>query len=137
MKKKSTKQLGQIASLSVQLEATRRNYIVSIPNTEERYDFIIDDGKKISRVQVKSLEKLHSDVKHHKSLAFDLKIYRYHRNRRTQKVYSSKEIDLLLVYMPTLNVILAFGPKTFHKKKSIYITVSNPKSKWYYKNFLW
>jgi hypothetical protein len=44
---------GQLATTKAQLRALELGYIPSIPNMDCRYDIIIDDGKKLWRVQVK------------------------------------------------------------------------------------
>ena len=54
MKKTNNLHLGQIAQLKVELEAARRNIIVSLPTIPSRYDLIFDLGQNnIIRAQIK------------------------------------------------------------------------------------
>lgn len=53
--KRNTKAIGDLSELIVAVELTRAGYLVSKPlGDSHRYDLIIDDGKKLSRVQVKT-----------------------------------------------------------------------------------
>lgn len=52
---RDTKSVGDLSELIVALELARAGYSVSMPLGEnQRYDLIIDDGDKLSRVQVKT-----------------------------------------------------------------------------------
>lgn len=119
---------GQIAELKVQFAANLKNYTISKPLSNDlRYDFIIDDGVKLHRVQVKYLNR-----KNKKN--FELLLARKHQKTNP---YKSAEIDLLLVYFENKDVILHFPPSIFHNLKKLTVNITNPKSKYYYENFIW
>jgi PD-(D/E)XK endonuclease len=52
---RDTKSIGELSELIVALELARAGYLVSMPLGEnQRYDLVVDDGDKVSRVQVKT-----------------------------------------------------------------------------------
>jgi hypothetical protein len=54
-KKRNTKAIGDLSELEIAVVLTRAGYIVSKPlGDSHRYDFVIDDGKRLARVQVKT-----------------------------------------------------------------------------------
>lgn len=122
---------GQIGQLKVELRANELGFSVSRPTFDLRYDMILDDKKgNLCRVQIKycDTEWQHSERKnYHDLLSLELK----------NNKYSNKDIDLLLVYVPRLDKILAFGPKLFHNKNRMKINLKNKNSKHYFKKFLW
>lgn len=134
-KKIDTRTKGQIAQLIVELEATKRNYIVSLPTTAVRYDAILDDGKKAYKAQIKYLTRKKGGRPNARSLCLYSRRRAY--NISKHKTYSRDEIDLLLVYLPEINEILCFTPKYFHGKRVIEINLVNPTTPSYYKNFIW
>lgn len=113
--------------LQLQLEAQRRNYIVSVPTTEERYDCILDDGHKLYKAQVK-----YNNEKDKNNLR--LTLARKHLN---QKCYMATEVDIIFVYIPAVDEILAFLPEEFNGKNHIYINITDNNSPNYYEKFLW
>jgi hypothetical protein len=81
-------QRGQIAELRFWVEALRRGVVVSRPHHGARYDFIVDCGSRLWRVQVKS-----TGVKVQRTYrvnAFGTSV----RNR-----YSRREVDFIAAYV--------------------------------------
>lgn len=129
MKKLNRSHLGQIAQLKVELESARKNILVNIPTIPSRYDALLDLGNnKLSRVQIKFCNNKCS------LNTLQLNLERKHLN---QKSYNQKDVDLLLVYVLCLDKILAFPPKMFHNKPTIYINLKNEESKNFWKKFEW
>lgn len=121
-----SKSKGAIAELKVQIAAHEKNFTVSKPISDYLpYDLIIDNGKKLLRTQIKYCNRRHGN--NLELLLFD----------KQNGLYTSDEIDLLLVYCPAVDQILSFKQKDFHNKKQIQINIKNPKSKKYYSNYLW
>lgn len=120
---------GEIALLKIQLEGNKRNYIISRPTTEVRYDLVIDTGRKLYRTQVKYLNR-----KHGKN---NLELIVGDRRKDKTKTYTKEEIDILLIYVPKFDVILILKPNQFHNKKTIHFNLINPAAKTYYQKFLW
>lgn len=129
----SSKNKGEIAQLKIQLEAARRNIISSIPTTEVSYDILLDSRNNIKRAQIKYCNGV--DNKNKNCLRINLCDYGKTKSKR--KYYTSYEIDILLVFVPKLNRILAYNPVFFHKRKRIYINLKDKNSKYYWKKFIW
>lgn len=110
---------GAYAESKVQTEAIRKGYIVSIPVIDTRYDLLLDDKINIIRVQIKYVNRKANSGSVCLCLCRDIKY--------KKQYYTSKQIDLLLVYIPKIDKILAFGPKYFHNKNGI--TIRYEKSK--------
>lgn len=118
----STHQKGAIAQLKAELRAIEKGFVVSRPTVEARYDLVIDDGRKLNKVQVKyaSTKKfLHS---------VDVNLRSECRNNGYSKLYTREEIDLILVYVPKIEKILCFNSDMFHKRKSICVRFENAKN---------
>lgn len=122
---------GEIAMLKVQLKIHEKNLVCSIPtNNELYYDLIIDNPNnsgEIARAQVKYCNRMHEK---HLQLRLD-------SNNSKRIFYRSTDIDIVLVYIPKLDVILKYEKKHFHRRKRIQINLDNPKSKWHYKRYIW
>lgn len=120
----NTSQKGEIAHLKVQLRATEKGIVVSRPTTEVRYDFILDDGKSLLRAQVKwgGGKSINSE----NAVCVDLRKDGGRRGKRRK--YLRTEIDVLLVYVPELDRVLAFDSEHFHNKSAIMIRLAPTKS---------
>ena len=121
----------QIGQLKAELRANELGYTVSRPTFDLRYDMILDDSKgNLYRTQVKycNNEYINSDGKQRDDiLRLELK----------GNEYSNDQIDLLLIFCPKIDKILAYGPKQFHNKKRIKIYLKNKNSKHFYEKYLW
>lgn len=123
-----SQQLGQIGQLKVEIEAAKRGIITSVPTIPARYDLILEKNGKIMRAQVK-----YCDYKHKRGDRYQLILSRKKDNRQP---YKRSEIDILLVYYPAFDKILAFPPKMFHNVINIYVGLKK-NSKYYYEKFIW
>jgi hypothetical protein len=120
---------GSIAELKIQIAAHEKNYTISKPVWDYLpYDLVIDTGKKLLRTQIKYCNK-----KDGKNLV--LAINKYDVKKR--KKYTATEIDLLLVYCPAVDAILAFNNKIFHNKERLTININDENSEFFYKKFIW
>jgi hypothetical protein len=104
---------GQLATTKVQLRALELGYIPSIPNMDCRYDIIIDDGKKIWRVQVKYANGTPS----HSSGSVIAKLAYETRQRRMTYTYKESEVDALVVYIPKIDKLCWFPCEVFVGKQ--------------------
>lgn len=126
--KLSTRSRGQIAQLKVELECSKRNYIISRPSIDCYYDILIDIKNTIIRSQIKYCNRKRSE--NGLSLRLD--------GKGSKRIFYTKTmIDWILVFVPTKDVILKYEKKHFHRKKTIYINLTNKKSEYYYEKFLW
>lgn len=120
---------GEIGQLKIQIRAAELNLIASIPTTEVYYDIIVDDykTKDIKRSQIKYCNRLHGN---NLELRLD--------NKKSKRIfYRHTDIDWLLVFLPSKNVILKYEKQHFHRKKRLTINLNDENSEWYYKNFIW
>lgn len=115
----TTNARGELASLKVQTRAIEKGYVVSKPLVSCRYDLVIDDRTKLLRAQVKYAGgqpwRGRTDV-----IALHLRKWR-NQGRSRIPSYLNSEIDLLPVYVPTLDQVLAFGPEIFHERQDLQI----------------
>jgi hypothetical protein len=123
---------GGIAELRAQLRAAEKGMVVSVPTTPCRYDLILDDGAKLIRAQVKYAEAEPSNC--NGSVQVDL--------RRRGEVYATDEVDLLLVYIPQVDKVLAFEPSVFCNRSMLVIRFEPPKNMQkkgvvLYSDFIW
>lgn len=129
--KLKTSNKSEIAVLKIELEANIKGYSVSLPKDHSsRYDLILDDGKRLYRVQSKYLNRLSGRKKNCLELLIEDK-------SRHRKCYTNKEIDLLLIYIAKLDCVLGLYPTEFHNKKTLWFNLNNPKAPTYYKKFIW
>jgi hypothetical protein len=114
----STHQKGEIAHLKVQLRAAEKGVTLSKPLIDARYDFILDDGQKLERIQVKyaSGKAPHSQG----SIKVNLKSW---EGRKLRRRYNVNEVDALLVYVPQLDKVLRFEANFFCERSSFTLRV--------------
>jgi hypothetical protein len=119
----STHQKGEIAQLKVQLRAAEKGVILSKLLIDSRYDFIIDDGQKLERVQVKyaSGKAPHSSG----SVKINLKSW---EGRKLRRRYCANEVDALLVYIPQIDEVLRFDADIFCDRASFTVRLEPAKN---------
>jgi hypothetical protein len=114
---------GEIGCLKVQLKAIEKGYLLSKPVSEHcRYDYILDDGQKLSKVQVKYASG--QNKKTTGSVTIELR--KTHKNSVLK--YSKNEIDLILVYIPQVDKIICLSPNEFDGKANFAIRFEYPKN---------
>ncbi|MBV9924928.1 MAG: hypothetical protein JOZ96_07945 [Acidobacteria bacterium] len=118
-----THQKGEIAQLKVQLRAAEKGVVLSRPLVESRYDFILDDGRRLERVQVKYAggKSPHSAG----SVKVNLKSW---EGRRLRRRYCASEVDALLVYVPQLDEVLRFEAELFCERASFTVRLEPAKN---------
>lgn len=119
----STHQKGEIAQLKVQLRAAEKGIVLSKPMIDSRYDFILDDGQRLERVQVKyaSGRAPHSQG----SVKINLKSW---DGRKLRRRYCADEVDALLVYIPQMDEVLRFEADVFCKRASFTVRLEPAKN---------
>ena len=119
----NTESRGQTASLKVQLKAAELDFICSLPTTPARYDVLLDKNGKIFRCQIKYCNRSSSSCD--KSIEVDLS-----KTIKGERVgYTSKEIDVLLVYVPRIEEVLWVPKEVFHGKMSLKIKLEKTLAK--------
>lgn len=117
---------GEIACLKTEMRAIDKGFIVSKPYIECRYDRIIDDGKKLHRVQIKYAGNKRGGTS-------NVKLYKYSKNGNKKgqdkpSTYSKDEIDAVLVYIEEINKVCWFPSDVFDGKKELNIRTSPSKN---------
>ena len=113
---------GQLAVSKAETHAMELGLIPSRPLIDCRYDIIIDDGKKLWRVQVKYAngKPKNSAGSVTTNLAYET------RQRRTVYTYSESEADALIVYVPKIDKLCWFPCGLFVGKKELSIRLEPP-----------
>lgn len=103
------KQRGEMAEAAFVAKAASLGLCVSKPWGESsRYDLIVDNGRRLMRVQVKSAHR-----------AGEYGGYTFHAHGNTTRVYRASEIDVLVAYVVPENAWYLFPVEEFRKYKSM------------------
>src|SRR5579872_3100258 len=103
------KQRGEMAEAAFVSKAASLGLCVSKPWGESsRYDLIVDNGRRLMRVQVKSAHR-----------AGEYGGYTFHAHGNTTRVYRASEIDVLVAYVVPENAWYLFPVEEFRKYKSM------------------
>lgn len=92
------------------------------PLMDCRYDMIADDGKKLWRVQVKSTNRV---VSHCKG-AVSVNLLYETRHRQHIYTYNEREVDALVVYVPSIDKLCWFPLRVFVNKTALSIRLDSP-----------
>lgn len=118
-----THQKGEIAQLKVQMRAMEKGVVLSKPLVTTRYDFILDDGVKLERAQVKYASGKAQNSEG--SVRVHLKSWEGRKLRRT---YCEDEVDTLLVYIPQIDEVLKFESTFFCGRTGFVIRIKPTKN---------
>ena len=113
---------GLMGELSVAQKAIEKGMTVSKPLGEARYDLILDDGKKLYRAQVKYCDRSRNG-------AIEIPLRRQCHNNGYSKVYTSDEIDVVIVFFPSVNKFCWIEKEIFNGKTSLSIRENSPVKK--------
>ncbi len=105
------KRRGELAELAFLYKASSLGLVVSKPYGDSaRYDFLVDDGERIWKVQVKSAEAEFQGAYYFNS----------HRSANGQAIsYTERDIDLLVGYVPKYEAWYVIPVEAFGAIKSI------------------
>lgn len=96
----NSKDVGDISVANIIARLLEFGYVVSVPFGDNlRYDIIVDTGDKLLRVQCKTAWLSRG------CLDFNNTSITTKNGRRVSRLYSSNEIDLMLVYSPNFSKI--------------------------------
>jgi hypothetical protein len=115
---------GVLASLKIQERAAEKGYVVSIPSSEVRYDLIMDDGEKLSKIQVKYVGNDCAKTSNAINIALRKSAYRGQKERR----YSAKDIDFLAAYVAKLDMVIMIPISEFDSMSGIQFRLAPAKS---------
>ena len=93
----NAKRCGELSEAAFLLKATEQGFLVAKPwGDSERYDFIVDSGTRLWRVQLKSTAVLQQR---------GYQVNLMHKMYRKGMVgYNAEEIDMLVVHIPPVDV---------------------------------
>ncbi|EKE12842.1 MAG: hypothetical protein ACD_13C00134G0003 [uncultured bacterium] len=121
--KTTTNTKGQLAVSKAELRAFELGYLPSRPLFDARYDLIIDDGLRLSRLQVKYANGKPSNT--HGSVVVKLE---YVDRRKNTYTYKKNEVDALIVYIPKIDKLCFFPKAIFVGKKKLSIRIEKSKN---------
>jgi len=108
-RKLTRKQRGEMGEAAFMAVAAALGLRVAKPWGESsRYDLIVDTGKKLLRVQVKSAHR-----------AGEYGGYTFHAHGNSSRVYGADEIDVLAAYVVPLGAWYLFPVEEFRKYKAM------------------
>jgi len=120
---RDTQKKGEIAQLKVLFRAIEKGVVLSKPLVTSRYDFILDDGEKLERVQVKYASGKAQNSQG--SIRIHLKSW---EGRKLKRTYSANEVDALLVYIPQIDEVLKFEAKVFCGRTGFVVRIKPAKN---------
>jgi hypothetical protein len=92
--------------------AWEKGWIASRPTRDCRYDLVLDDGKRLHRVQVKYAGRRAVHCRGAVNLDFTKG---GSRNRR----YFDHEVDAIIAYVAPVDTLVWLGPLHFHGRRNI------------------
>jgi hypothetical protein len=115
---------AEIAMLKVQMRAIEKGMVVSKPTAEgTRYDLILDDHGQLFRVQVKYSSVLAT----HSSGSIQIRLVK-NDGKGCARPYADTEIDLLAVYLPSIDKICAIPISVCRGMTGITLRISDSKN---------
>jgi hypothetical protein len=112
--------LGNIAELEFLLIATKRGLVVSRPTIQSTiYDFVVDNGKRILKVQIKSTFS--------NGPAYGLNIGKGSTGKTN---YSPDDIDIIACFIGELGTWYFFPIKVIGERVKITVFPNSIESKW-------
>ena len=119
-----THQKGEIARAKVELRAIEKGLFISRPAELGRYDLVIDDGEQLHRVQIK-----YCDCCTNGSVKVNLKKNSFNTTSvNKSRRYTKDEVDVIIVYVPSLEKFCWLGPDLFHDKTGVNLRYKEPKN---------
>jgi len=114
-------QKGEYAHLRFQARCVEKGIIVSKPQVETRYDFILDDQGELKRVQVKFCDVASSGSKGAYQLNLRMVGKSYHK-----RCYTAAEVDMVIVWIHGEQSLVCLTPELFDGKSGIVLRAKPP-----------
>jgi len=121
---------GDIAELHFQYLAEKEGFIIAVPHSAESYDFIIDTGEKLLRVQVKSSAVVDSQNPN----SFRINTSKGASNKTK---YTKAQVDVFAVYLHPLDMWYFFPFEDVGTTSSLRIYPFSKKDKHYAYRYNW
>jgi len=128
-RRKNPKRTGELSEAAFLLKAERMGFHVAKPwGDSERYDFILDSGGRLWRVQLKCTEVVHARG-YEVQPVFSV----YNRgNARSKAGYTAEEIDVLVVHIGPRDVWYVLPVAAFASLKNLrfYPGIKSKSARW-------
>lgn len=121
--KLTTNLKGQLAVSKTELRAIELGFLPSRPLFDSRYDLIIDDGKSLSRIQIK-----YANGKSKNSSGNVVVKLEYENRKKQFYTYNETEVDALVVYIPEIDRLCYFPKLVFVGKRKLSIRLKPSKN---------
>lgn len=126
-----SKQTGELGELEFILAATKKGLVVSKPfGDNQKYDFIVDSGGKLSRVQIKSCYVKAKLKRGHGARYYDVNAACGNGDRSVRKSYQAKDVDFLVLFIKESYDFYIIPIKYVKDLKRISIFPDSTESKW-------
>lgn len=116
------KGFGEISELVFAVEALNRGLTVSKPLITNKYDLLVDNGKKIFRIQVKATTKPARGIGNYSIISS--------HGTKSKKLYNNKMIDFFAIYLADVEKFFIIPVSKVNQQK-IYVSTTNKKNKYY------
>ena len=116
------KEFGELCEMEFALEAMKRGLKVSKPMRTQKYDFIVDNGKELLRIQVKASRSINSK-------RYDSYGVMVSHGRDSKFVYNNDHTDYFAIFIEPLK-IWYFLPVNFVQATKISIRPNSKESKY-------
>jgi PD-(D/E)XK endonuclease len=126
----SSAQKGRLAELYFKSECVKRNIVLSKPVTgDARYDYVMECGNRLLRVQVKWAGGKSSKASGVAvvSLAKTRGRRSKSRNHSTTR-YTAEDVDIIVAYIPELDRFVMLGPEVFSGRAAVSIRIDSTKN---------
>jgi hypothetical protein len=108
---RNTKRTGELSEAAFVLKATTLGFLVAKPwGDSERYDFILDNGARMWRVQLKCTEVL-------RARGYDVQSI-YSIYGKGKFAYTAHDIDILVAHIPPADAWYVLPIEAFERSKS-------------------
>ncbi len=122
---RTPKRVGELSEAAFMLKATRLGFLVAKPwGDSERYDFILDSGDRLWRVQLKCTEAIRAGGYSIQSMHL--------LPGKVKSVYTAKEIDVLVAHIIPANAWYILPVEAFEQSKSFrfYPDIAFKRARW-------
>lgn len=110
---------GYLGEMKVAAWAAERGYLLSKPLAEARYDFVLDDGKRLWRAQVKYVDHVRKDTG-----AIQVDLRSECRNSGYRKRYAASEVDVVLAFLAPVDTVCWLEPGDFEGRTTLNLRTS-------------
>ncbi len=105
---------GYLGEMKVAAWAAENGCLLSKPLAEARYDFVLDDGIRLWRTQVKYVDYVRKE-----SGSIQVDFRSECRNSGYRKLYAAHEIDLVLAYLAPVETVCWFESAAFEGRSTL------------------